>query len=62
MSRQEIANANFQDFMKGLLGSAAATGGALFSLQDIEAWLRIGSLGVGIAVGLVTIWSIVRRR
>jgi hypothetical protein len=48
---------------KGALGVGATTGGFYVSiLPRIEAWLRIVSLVVGIAVGLVTFVSIVRQR
>lgn len=47
--------------IKGSIGIAATFGGAGVSmLSQIEAWLRIGSLCVGICVGLLTIRSILK--
>lgn len=46
---------------RGATGVIAAFGGTVVSmLPEIEAWLRITSLGVGIVVGLCTIHSIVK--
>lgn len=46
---------------KGIIGAVAAFGGATVSfLTQLEAWLRIGSLCVGICVGLLTIRSIIK--
>jgi hypothetical protein len=47
---------------KGFLGVAAPAAGAITSLLPaVEVWLRILSLVVGIAVGVASFWSIVRR-
>lgn len=47
--------------LKGSIGIAATFGGTAVSLlSQIEAWLRIGSLCVGICVGLLTIRSILK--
>lgn len=54
---------NVCDAVKGILGTAATTGGIIMSLlPEIEAILRIISLLIGIAVGIVTIRSILRRK
>lgn len=54
---------NVVDAVKGVIGTAATTGGIVMSLlPEIEAILRVVSLVVGIAVGIVTIRSILRRK
>ena len=51
-----------ETLVKGIIGVAAPVGGAVISaLQSIEAWLRVGSLCVGITVGIVTIWSLIKK-
>lgn len=64
LSRSEIIHfENVSDAIKGILGTLATTGGLLMSyLTELELILRIISLLVGIAVGLVTIRSIRRRK
>lgn len=53
---------NIGDLLKGSLGIGFSLGAAVVSsLSDVEQWLRIGSLVVGITVGLVTLWSILRK-
>lgn len=48
-------------FQKGFLGVAATTTGEIVSRIDtLEAWLRITSLIVGIAVGVITFIAILR--
>jgi hypothetical protein len=48
--------------VRGLLGVASTSGGIIISnLPAVEAWLRITSLCVGIAVGVLTAISIVRK-
>ena len=50
-----------QTLFKGLLGVAGTLGSAAVSMvSNLEQWLRITSLVVGIVVGLVTIISIVK--
>lgn len=47
--------------LRGSTGITATLGGTLVSmLPEIEAWLRIGSLLVGIFVGVLTIRSIIK--
>lgn len=47
---------------KAALGiGSPAIGLTVSTMQLFEQWLRIGSLMVGIAVGLVTIYSILKR-
>jgi hypothetical protein len=45
----------------GLTGTGCSIGGIYVSTQNIEAWLRIASLLIGIAVGVATLISIVRK-
>lgn len=46
---------------KGIVGTSAPLLGALTSMQEqLEHWLRIGSLCIGILVGILTAWSIWR--
>lgn len=47
---------------KGLLGVGGTLTGVGVSLAQVEAWLRVSSLAVGIAVGIATFISIVRNR
>jgi hypothetical protein len=51
--RSEIAH--------GLTGVSFSTAGIYVSTQNVEAWLRIASLLIGIAVGVATFISIVRK-
>jgi ABC-type nickel/cobalt efflux system permease component RcnA len=64
MNRDEILQIQHSDtWVKGLLAACLNAFGLVVSnLEAIEAWLRIASLLVGIGVGIVTIWSITRRR
>jgi len=49
--------------LKGLIGVGSTMLGIITSnLDQIESWLRIASLLVGIAVGIATVWSLTRRR
>jgi fructose-specific phosphotransferase system IIC component len=48
---------------KGAVGMSATSGGIYVSiLPKVEAWLRIISLLIGIAIGVVTFISIVRAK
>ena len=47
----------------GLVGGGSTMTALIVSnIQTIEAWLRICSLLVGIAVGIATLWQICRRK
>lgn len=49
--------------VKGAVGVSATTGGFYVSvLPQVEAWLRVGSLCIGIAVGIATLVSILRNQ
>lgn len=63
MSREEIIHQNAADAIKGVIGCGFNVLAVLTShLAELEAWLRISSLCVGIAVGLATFLSITRRK
>jgi hypothetical protein len=48
---------------KGMVGVGAATGGFYVSIfPRIEAWLRLVSLLIGIAVGIASFISIIRKK
>jgi len=50
------------DLVKGGAGSVTALASAILSaLPQIETGLRIASLGVGLLVGLVTLYSLVKK-
>jgi F0F1-type ATP synthase assembly protein I len=52
-----------QDVARGIVGAGSSILGLLVSnIETIEAWLRITSLLVGIAVGIATLWQIFRRK
>lgn len=45
----------------GLIGSATSIGAAVYSmLPHLEAWMRLASVAVGLAVGIVTLIKILR--
>ncbi len=50
------------DAFKGAVGISSVTLGSVISLQNIEIWLRITSLLIGIAVGVATLLSIIHKR
>lgn len=48
--------------LKGSVGMSATIGSVgVSSIQEVELWLRISSLCIGILVGLLTTWSIIRK-
>lgn len=47
--------------IKGTVGTVAAIGAAVVKIESLEAILRVGSLVVGIIVGLITIYSLLSR-
>jgi hypothetical protein len=64
MSREEILNLEKHiDLMKGISGGSITLLSFITShLPDIESWLRITSLLVGIAIGIATFRSITRKK
>ena len=50
------------DLVKGGAGAATAFASVIMSaLPEIEVWLRLASLTVGLLVGLVTLYSLVKK-
>jgi hypothetical protein len=48
--------------LTGLFGSATALGAVMFSfLPHIEQWLRLGSLTIGILVGIISLVNLIRK-
>jgi len=47
--------------IRGIIGIAGPIGGWTVSVQNVEAWMRVTSLAVGIVVGLLSIISIIRK-
>lgn len=48
--------------IKGSVGMSATLGSVgVSTIQEVELWLRITSLCIGIIVGLLTAWSIFRK-
>jgi len=46
---------------RGLLGTVATTGTVAVSfMQTLEVYLRIAGLGIGLAIGVVTLLSVIR--
>lgn len=64
MSREQFIHLqNLSDMTKGIVGCGSTLLGIITSnLDQIEAWLRVSSLCVGIAVGVATFISITRRK
>ena len=49
-------------FIDSVVGMAAPTLGLITSMQEqFEYWLRVGSLIVGITVGLVSLYRVLRK-
>ena len=52
---------NYSHIIEGLLGSTATFLGFITSIQEqLEYWLRISSLLIGMLVGVVTLYRILR--
>lgn len=52
---------NLKTIATGLVGSATSIGAAAYSmLPHLEAWMRLASVAVGLAVGLATLIKILR--
>ena len=63
MSFPEHLPHHFTTVERGLVGLlATSTGTAVSLFPAVESWLRITSLVIGIAVGLVTLHSILSNR
>lgn len=46
--------------IKGTVGTIGPIMLAVVQLPEVEMWMRIVSLGVGITVGVLTIWSLAK--
>lgn len=52
---------NLKTAATGLVGSATSIGAAVYSLlPHLEAWMRLASVAVGLAVGVFTLVKILR--
>ncbi|MGN6553260.1 MAG: hypothetical protein ACTHLW_06015 [Verrucomicrobiota bacterium] len=52
-----------ETMLKGIVGIIFPAGGITVStMSQVEGWLRIASLLVGIAVGVVTFWKLIRKK
>jgi len=62
VSRSEIISGNVTDLFKGLGGGSVTILAAITGhLEALEFWLRCLVHVTGFAVGVVTIWSIIKR-
>lgn len=51
----------FKTLATGLLGTTTSIGAALYSLlPQLEMWMRVGSVIVGLVVGLLTLVKLIR--
>jgi hypothetical protein len=54
---------NIKTAATGLLGTSTSIGAAIYSmLPHLEAWVRFASVTVGLIVGLVTLFKLLKRR
>jgi len=50
-----------RDFLHGVVGTAAPALGVITSFQEQLEWgLRMTSLGIGIVVGLLSLWKLIK--
>jgi hypothetical protein len=55
--QQDIAHT----LSNGIIGTATTVLGVLTSFQeDLEFWLRVLSLLVGLSIGVVTLWNLIK--
>jgi hypothetical protein len=51
----------FKTLATGVLGTTTSIGAALYSLvPQLEMWARVGSVVIGLAVGLITLVKLIR--
>ena len=51
----------FKTLATGVVGASTSIGAALYSLlPQLEMWMRVGSVIVGLAVGLLTLVKLIR--
>lgn len=54
---------NLKTAATGLLGTSTSIGAAIYSmLPHLEAWVRFASVTVGLIVGVVTLFKLLKRR
>lgn len=46
----------------GVIGTSASAVAVLISFSELEAWLRIASLMIGICIGLVSLYNMTLRK
>ena len=58
-----MTSENIKTAATGLLGTSTSIGAAIYSmLPHLEAWVRFASVSVGLIVGLVTLFKLLKRR
>jgi hypothetical protein len=58
-----MSGENIKTAATGLLGTSTSIGAAIYSmLPHLEAWVRFASVSVGLIVGLVTLFKLLKRR
>ena len=51
----------FKTLATGFVGASTSIGAALYSLlPQLEMWMRVGSVVIGLAVGLLTLVKLIR--
>jgi len=57
---EQTGNTNLDIIAKGTVGGVASLGGAAVSiLPNIEMWMRLASLGLGLCIGVASLVSII---
>ena len=62
MHREQTAHILMENHMHSFIGTIAVGGGMLISFSELEAWLRLASLLVGITIGLVSLYKMVKKQ
>jgi hypothetical protein len=58
-----MSGENIKTAATGLLGTSTSIGAAIYSmLPHLEAWVRFASVTVGLIVGLVTLFKLLKKR
>ena len=58
-----MTSENIKTAATGLLGTSTSIGAAIYSmLPHLEAWVRFASVTVGLIVGLVTLFKLLKKR
>ena len=62
-SRQQMSADSARDAAHGIVGSVVPVLGLVTSLQEQVEWgMRVTSLGIGIIVGLISAWQLLKKR